>query len=231
MVSYPCLLQPDLHVVDDPAAVVAELLAEQARRGGSIVLTGGSTPSDAYRRAAGLEPDWSSVTLWWGDERCVPPDDERSNFRLAKETLLDLLEKPPATAHRIRGEAPPDDAAAELDAALEGATLDLLLLGLGPDGHMASLFPGSPQLQVTDRRATDGPAGLEPWVHRVTFTVPTIQAAKRVVFLVAGASKAGAVAGAFGAEITPDFPASLSRLAPRVEVFLDRAAGDKLVGR
>jgi 6-phosphogluconolactonase len=224
-------LQPDLHIVDDPAATVAELLAEQARAGGSIVLTGGSTPGTAYRRAARLEPDWSKVTLWWGDERCVPPDDERSNYRLAKETLLDQLAVPPSAIHRIRGEAPPPEAAAELDAALAGMTLDFLLLGLGPDGHMASLFPGSPQLAVTDRRATDGPAGLEPWVHRVTFTVPTIQAAKRVVFLVSGAAKADAVAGTFGADITPEVPASLSRLAPRVEVFLDSAAGDKLDGR
>jgi 6-phosphogluconolactonase len=212
-------LPPELHILDDPAAVVGELLAEQARLGGSIVLTGGSAPAGAYRRAAELEPDWSRVTLWWGDERCVPPDDERSNFRLAKETLLDLLGTPPA------------DAAAELDAALAGVTLDFLLLGLGPDGHMASLFPGSPQLDVTDRRAIDGPAGLEPWVHRVTMTVPTIQAAKRVVFLVTGETKADAVAQAFGGDITPDVPASLSRLAPRVEVFLDGAAGDKLVGQ
>jgi 6-phosphogluconolactonase len=224
-------LQPDLHIVDDPAAAVGELLAEQARTGGAIVLTGGSTPGAAYGHAARLEPDWSKVTLWWGDERCVPPDDERSNYRLAKETLLERLAVPPSAIHRIRGEAPPPEAAGELDAALAGVTLDFLLLGLGPDGHMASLFPGSPQLAVTDRRATDGPAGLEPWVHRVTFTVPTIQAAKRVVFLVSGAAKADAVAAAFGGDITPDVPASLSRLAPRVEVFLDTAAGDKLDGR
>ena len=224
-------MRPDLYLVDDPAAVVGALLAEQARAGGSIVLTGGSTPGSAYRHAAELEPDWSKVTLWWGDERCVPPDDERSNYRLAKETLLDALEAPPSAIHRIRGEVPPPEAAEELDAALAGATLDFLLLGLGPDGHMASLFPGSPQLGVTDRRATDGPAGLEPWVHRITFTVPTIQAATRIVFLVSGATKADAVARAFGAEITPDVPASLSRLASRVEVFLDHPAGDKLDGR
>jgi len=161
----------------------------------------------------------------------VPPDDERSNYRLAQETLLEQLASLPGAVHRIRGEAPPAEAAAELDAELAGVTLDFLLLGLGPDGHMASLFPGSPQLEVTDRRATDGPAGLGPWVNRVTFTVPTIQAAKRVVFLVTGAAKADAAARAFGAEITPDVPASLSRLAPRVEVFLDRAAGDKLGGQ
>jgi 6-phosphogluconolactonase len=224
-------LQPDLHIVDDPAAAVGELLAEQARAGGSIVLTGGSTPGSAYRHAAELEPDWSKVTLWWGDERCVPPDDERSNYRLAKETLLDLLGEPPAATHRIRGEAPPTEAADELDAALAGVTLDLLLLGLGPDGHMASLFPGSPQLEVTDRRATDGPAGLDPWVHRITFTVPTIQAATRIVFLVSGAGKSDAAARAFGGDISAEVPASLARRAPRVEVFLDRAAGDKLDGR
>jgi 6-phosphogluconolactonase len=224
-------LQPDIHILDDPAAAVGELLADQARRGGSIVLTGGSSPGDAYRRAAALEPDWSRVTLWWGDERCVPPEDERSNFRLAKETLLDLLSTPPHTIHRIRGEAPPSEAAAELDAALADVTLDFLLLGLGPDGHMASLFPGSPQLDVTDRRATDGPAGLEPWVHRVTFTVPVIQAANRVVFIVTGEGKSDAVSRAFGGKITPAVPASLARLAETVEVFLDPAAGDKLVSR
>lgn len=224
-------MQPDLHIVDDPAAPVGELLAEQARAGGSIVLTGGSTPGNAYRRAAELEPNWSRVALWWGDERCVPPDDERSNFRLAKETLLDRLGTPPQAIHRIRGEAPPGEAAAELDAALANVTLDFLLLGLGPDGHMASLFPGSPQLDVEDRRATDGPAGLEPWVHRVTFTVPTIQAARRVVFIVAGEAKADAAFRAFGGDVTVEVPASLARLAPSVEVFLDRAAGDKLVAR
>jgi 6-phosphogluconolactonase len=224
-------LQPDLHIVVDPAAAVGELLAEQARRGGSIVLTGGSSPADAYRRAAELQPDWGRVTLWWGDERCVPPDDERSNYLLAKETLLDGLETPPREVHRIRGEAPPAEAAAELDAALGNTTLAFLLLGLGPDGHMASLFPGSPQLDVNDRRATDGPAGLAPWVHRVTLTVPAIQSARRIVFLVAGEAKAEAVARAFRGDITSDVPASLARLASTpVEVFLDEAAGSRLNG-
>ena len=129
----------------------------------------------------------------------MPPDDERSNYRLAKETLLDLARlaaEPRSTGSAARPRRP--KRADELDAALAGVTLDFLLLGLGPDGHMASLFPGSPQLDVTDRRATDGPAGLEPWVHRVTMTVPTIQSARRVVFLVTGETKADAVARAFG---------------------------------
>ncbi|HZT92108.1 MAG TPA: 6-phosphogluconolactonase [Gaiellaceae bacterium] len=220
---------PDLHVSDDPAGAVAQLLADQARRGGSIVLTGGSTPGEAYEQASRLESDWHEVTLWWGDERCVPPDDENSNYGLAKRTLLDRLQRPPREVHRIRGEADPEQAAAELDAALAGAELDVMLLGLGPDGHMASLFPGSPQLQVTDRRAVSGPPGLEPWIERVTMTVPVIQAAKRIVFLVSGEAKADAVARAFGGEVTPEVPASLSRRAPvPVEVFLDPAAAAKI---
>jgi 6-phosphogluconolactonase len=223
---------PDLRIGGDPAAEVGVLLADQAARGGSIVLTGGSSPGKAYERAAALQPDWGRVTLWWGDDRCVPPDDERSNYRLAKETLLDRLEAPPREVHRIRGELPPAEAADELDAALEGVELDLLLLGLGSDGHMASLFPGSPQLAVLDRRATSGPPGLEPFVDRVTMTLPEIQSARSIIFLVIGEDKADAVNRAFAGEPTPDVPASLARLAPvDVQVFLDEAAASKLPGR
>jgi len=220
---------PDLHVVDEPASAVAALLADQARRGGSLVLTGGSSVGEAYEQAAGLQPDWGAVTLWWGDERCVPPDDELSNYRLARETLLDRLAVPPQAVHRMRGELAPADAAAEYDAALEGVELELLLLGLGSDGHMASLFPGSPQLAVEDRRATSGPPGLDPFVDRVTMTVPTIVSARRIVFLVSGEEKADAAARAFGGEISRDVPASLARLAQdSVQVFLDPAAASKL---
>jgi 6-phosphogluconolactonase len=221
--------QPELHVVDNPAAAVGELLARQARSGGSIVLTGGSTPGDAYEHAARIERDWSRVTLWWGDERCVPPDDDRSNYGLAKRTLLDRIDAQPTEIHRIRGELAPAEAAAELDAELDVPPFDFMLLGLGPDGHMASLFPGSPQLAVEDRRATSGPPGLEPWVERVTMTVPRILASRRIVFLVAGEAKADAVARAFGGEITPEVPSSLSRRADApVEVFLDAAAASKI---
>jgi 6-phosphogluconolactonase len=220
---------PELHVSDDPAAPFARLIADRAAEGGSIVLTGGSTPGNAYARAAALEPDWGRVTLWWGDERCVPPDDERSNYRVAKETLLDHLEDPPLEIHRIRGELEPPAAADELDKALEGVELDLMLLGLGPDGHFASLFPGSPQLLVEDRRATSGPAGLDPFVDRVTMTLPTIRSAKQIAFLVTGAEKANAVSRAFEGAITADIPASLLRLAPvPLQVFLDRPAATKL---
>jgi 6-phosphogluconolactonase len=219
----------ELHVSEDHPAQVGDLLATQARQGGSMVLTGGATPGPAYRFAAAAQPDWSRVTLWWGDERCVPPDDERSNYRLAKENLLDLLDQPPHTVHRIRGELQPADAAGELDHALGGVELDLLLLGLGPDGHIASLFPGSPQLDVENHRATSGPAGLEPWVDRVTMTLPTLLSAHRIVVHVSGADKADAMAKAFGGEITRGVPASLLRLAAvPVEVWSDEAAAAKI---
>ena len=220
--------EPALHVSGDPAGAVGELLAEAARRGEAIVLTGGSTPGKAYEHAAALEPDWSEASVWWGDERCVPPDDERSNYGLAKRTLLDRLEREP-DVHRIRGELQPADAAGEYDKQLEGVELDFLLLGLGPDGHVASLFPGSPQLEERERRVTSGPAGLEPWVDRVTMTLPTLLSARRIVFLVSGESKAGAVRRAFQDEVTEEVPASLLRggQAP-IEVYLDPAAAAEL---
>jgi 6-phosphogluconolactonase len=221
--------RPELHVLDDPAVVVGELLATQARAGGSIALTGGSTPRVAYERAAALQPDWSAVSVWWGDERCVPPDDERSNYRLTEESLLSRLEAAPRRMQRIRGELPPEEAAAELDSALGGVVLDLLLLGMGADGHVASLFPGSPQLAVEDRRAVSGPPGLEPFVERVTMTMPVLRAARRIVLLVTGESKSEAIARAFGPEIEEELPASLLRLAATpVEVFLDGPAGSKI---
>jgi 6-phosphogluconolactonase len=222
------MTEPELHVLDDPAAAVAELIAGQAAGGGSIVLTGGRTPGRAYERAAELQPDWSSVEVWWGDERCVPPDDERSNYRLAKSTLLDRLAEQPAEVHRIRGELEPADAAAEYDRTLEGVELDLLLLGVGSDGHIASLFPGSPQLAVRDARATSGPAGLEPWVDRVTMTLPELLSARRTAVLVTGAEKADVVAKAFRGDITEDVPASLLREGGgHLDVFLDPAAAGR----
>jgi 6-phosphogluconolactonase len=223
---------PELHVVADPSIPVGDLLAEYARRGASIVLTGGSGVAEAYGRAASLAPDWSAATVWWGDERCVPPGDDLSNYKLAKESLLDKLEAKPRHVHRIRGELQPADAAGEYDKLLEHAALDFLLLGLGPDGHCASLFPASPQLHVTDRRAVSGTAGLEPWVDRVTLTMPELQSAGRIVFIASGERKAEAVRRAFGEEITDDVPASLlRRAAVPVEVYIDHAAASELETR
>ncbi len=216
--------EPRLHVLDDPAAAVGELLASAARDGATIVLTGGSTPGRAYELAAAAEPNWRRASLWWGDERCVPPGDDRSNFGLARRTLLDRLARTPEV-HRIRGELPAAEAARDYDEALAGVELDLLLLGLGPDGHVASLFPGSPQLAERERRVTSGPAGVDPFVDRVTMTLPTLLSGGRIVFLVAGAGKAAAVQSAFTGEIDENIPASLLRRggAP-IDVYLDPAA-------
>jgi 6-phosphogluconolactonase len=218
----------ELHVLDDPAATVGELLAAAAGRGETIVLTGGSTPGAAYERAAELQPDWSGASVWWSDERCVPPDDERSNYGLTKRTLLDRLEREP-DVHRIRGELQPADAAGEYDKSLDGVELDLLLLGLGPDGHIASLFPGSPQLQERERLATSGPAGLEPFVDRVTLTLPALLGARRIVFLVTGADKADAVKRVFRDEVSDEVPGSLLRIGRSpIDVVLDEAAAARL---
>ena len=213
-----------LHVEGEPARRVGELLAAAARDGQTIVLTGGTSVGRAYEHAAALEPDWSKASVWWGDERCVPPDDERSNYLLAKRTLLDRLDNEP-DVHRIRGELQPADAAGEYEKALDGVGLDFLLLGLGPDAHIASLFPGSPQLAERERLVTSGPAGLEPYVDRVTLTLPALLSALRIVFLVTGADKADAVRRAFRDEIGEDAPASLLRRGDvPIDVYLDAAA-------
>jgi 6-phosphogluconolactonase len=218
----------ELVVLDSPeevASAVADELAEAARKGLSIVLTGGESPGRAYELAAEREPDWSRAALWWGDERCVPPDDERSNFRLAREKLLDNVVAQPREAHRIRGEAGGETAAAEYDRDLEGAPLDLVLLGIGPDGHAASLFPGQPTLDERDRRAIPAEAKLEPFVERVTLTLPVLRSAPEVLFLVTGEQKADAVERAFGRPPSPETPSSLIRSAAgRTRVIADTAA-------
>ncbi len=222
----------DIAVVVDAgeaARLVAERLAEQARAGGSIVLTGGSTPRRAYEAAAELEPDWSRVELWWGDERCVPPDDERSNYAMAKAALLDRLETQP-TAHRMQGELGRDDGAAEYRYELaDVGTFDLVVLGLGPDGHVASLFPAFPTLDVTNRDVVGSEAGHEPFVDRITLTLPRLCATRELLFLVTGEDKADAVSRALAGEPSPKTPGSLARSAEgTTRAVLDRAAASKL---
>ena len=119
----------ELVVVEDAqevAAVIAERLARAAGEGGNVVLTGGKTPEEAYREAARRAPDWSRVDVWWGDERCVPPEDENSNFGMAKRSLLDRLERPPRGVHRIKGELGKAEAAAEYERELDATGLDAL---------------------------------------------------------------------------------------------------------
>ncbi|MGH3009419.1 MAG: 6-phosphogluconolactonase [Gaiellaceae bacterium] len=222
-----------IEVVEDAEAAArlcAERLMAQARAGGSIVLTGGSTPKRAYEIAAEIEPDWSRVELWWGDERCVPPDDERSNYGMAKEALLDRLDTAPAAVHRIQGELGRDGGAAEYERELRDVgTFDLVLLGLGPDGHIASLFPDFPTLDITDRDAVGTEPGYEPFVDRVTLTLPRLAATRELLFLVTGEDKADAVARALAGEPSRDTPGSLARPARgTTRAILDPAAAAKL---
>lgn len=224
-----------LDVLADPAGACAELMVSAAQAGGHIVLTGGSTPRDAYERAASRQDAWPGATLWFGDERCVPPDGDLSNFKLADEALFRQLGDIRPTIHRMRGELGPAEAADEYERELLDAGpphFDLLLLGLGPDAHIASLFPDQQSLSERSRLVVGvEQAGHEPFVSRVSMTLRALALARSTVFLVAGESKADAVAAAFGPGAQPDphFPASLlPPLASEVTVLLDQAAASRI---
>ena len=235
-------MTPNLEVLDDPARACAALMVSAAVGGADIVLTGGSTPKAAYEefvrcvRAVGL--DMSRTTFWLGDERCVDPDDQRSNYRMIKTSLLDPLGDHGAPiTRRIKGELGPDAGADDYQRQLRSAgppRFSLVLLGIGPDGHTASLFPGQSTLSERERLVVGVPeAGLEPFVPRVSMTLPMLTAGRHVVVLAEGRSKAEAVAKAWGqgAQPGPQVPASL--LAPEAErltVLLDHDAAAGLDG-
>ena len=220
----------EIVVSEEPAGVVAHLLAARAHAGGHIVLTGGDTPGRAYELAAAQEPDWSRSEVWWSDERCVPADDELSNYGMAKRTLFDRLDVQPAAVHRMRGELGPGAGAEDYDRELgDLARFDLVLLGMGPDGHIASLFPDQPTLDETEKRVLGAHAKLEPFVDRITLTLPLLRAAHAVVFLVTGESKADAAARAFAGAPSRSTPASLVRaISGTTTAVLDIAAASKL---
>ena len=220
----------EVRVVRDADAATeaaAGLIGEAVDAGGHIGLSGGSGPRPTYERVGTLRPNWSKVELWWIDERCVPPADGRSNYRIIRESLLDGLARPPAVVHRVRGEAEPEESAAEYDAALDGVTLDFALMGIGPDGHTASLFPNAPALDETGRLAVAAEAGMEPLVPRVTMTRPMLAATRTMVYLVTGEGKAEAAERAFARPPSPGTPASLVR-GLRTIALLDRAAATRL---
>jgi 6-phosphogluconolactonase len=197
-------------VLPDPTAVAQEAAARfmhsaheaAASRGRfSVALSGGSTPGVLYRllaeEPARAQVPWSQVHLFWGDERCVPPDHPDSNFRLAHETLIAHVPIPPDNVHRVPGELAPKEAAQAYSSALQDffcgplARFDLVLLGLGHDGHTASLFPESPALRERERlvAVTEAPGQGRP-AQRVTLTLKAINTARQVLFLVTGADKA-----------------------------------------
>jgi 6-phosphogluconolactonase len=217
-----------LEDAEEVAAAVAERLARAARAGGHIALTGGRTPELAYTEAAQLERDWSKTELWWSDERCVPPDDELSNYALAKRTLLDRLEHDPRAVHRIKGELGKEKAAADYERELGDTVFDLELLGIGEDGHVASLFPNAPTL-TQQRRVLPAEAALEPFVDRVTLSIAALSGAREIVFAVSGAEKAEAARRAFASTPGPDTPASLVRARDgKTTAIVDRAAAAML---
>lgn len=208
-------MRRELRITDDPATAAADLFLEVAPR--TVALAGGTTPRRAYERLATLDYPWTDVDVFFGDERCVPPDHPDSNFRVAHEALLSRVH---ARVHRMPGES--CDALAyeqELRAVL-GANLrlDLVILGLGEDGHTASLFPGDPALGERKRSVVRVERPDHP---RLTLTLPVLSASLVVVFLVEGERKQEAVGGLLMGD--DDIPAT--RVASdRVVILADPAA-------
>jgi 6-phosphogluconolactonase len=215
----------DIRVLDDPAQEAAELLAGAS---GHLTLTGGSTPRVAYERAARLREDWSGVDFWFTDERCVPPDHEHSNYGMADRALLSRSEG--STIHRIRGELGPQDGAVAYENELDEfgpRALDFMLLGVGPDAHICSLFPGGDELAERERRVVGvETAGMAPLVSRITLTLPVVNASSQIVFLITGDDKAEAVQRIFAGPPDPRAPGSL--VEGKVLALLDPAAAARL---
>jgi 6-phosphogluconolactonase len=242
--------KPEIISVSDAALLAVEAArrfasiaaAAVARKGRfSAALAGGSTPAGLYRLLAREslreQVSWRNALLYLGDERCVPPDDPRSNTRMIRETLMTGIATAPASLRVPPVDLPPPEAAAAYaralrrDFRLAGSArprFDLILLGVGDDGHTASLFPGMPALDEKRRLAvaTEVPETVRPAVPRITLTLPVLNAAEQVLFLVAGASKAPAVA-AILAGSPPENPLPARRVQPltgQVTWLLDREA-------
>jgi 6-phosphogluconolactonase len=211
----------------EAARFFCDLAQQSVQRSGrfAVALAGGSTPKTLYGLLAeqGFRErvDWNRVHLFWADERCVPPSHADSNYGMVRDALLSRVEIPDANVFRMRGEDPPDAAAAEYESVLRGQfhlgaaewpRFELVLLGLGDDGHTASLFPGSAATTVVDRLV------VATYVekidaHRLTMTFPVINRASNVVFLVSGKSKANALKGVLAAK-GDDFEFPARRVNP-----------------
>ena len=218
----------EILVPDDPVQAVAERLAAAARAGGHVVLTGGGGVGRAYELAASLEPDWTKVDVWFTDERCVPVEDERSNYRMVDETLLSRVHT--GRVHRMRGELGREEGSTLYDQELSPVErFDFILLGMGPDGHVASLYPEQPTLDVMERKAIGAEAHLEPYVDRITLTLPMLRGAHEILFFVTGEDKADACVRAFDGEPSRDTPGSLVRAVRGVTTaVLDGAAAARV---
>ena len=183
------------------------LLAIRDRSRFAVALSGGSTPRAMLEALSARRLDWPAIHFFWSDERCVGPDDPNSNYRMAREALLSRVGVPESNVHRMRGELAPSAGASAYDAELNAffgnnaPVFDLLFLGLGPDGHTASLFPGTEALDIHDvwcaANQVNEPVA-SPW--RLTLTYPAINAARRIIFLVEGVEKADILATVLGGE-------------------------------
>jgi 6-phosphogluconolactonase len=237
-------MAPRIEIFPDATALaaraaqwIADLACHSSGRF-SICLSGGSTPKRLYQLLAAAPyrdiMPWQRTHWFWGDERFVPWDSPDSNYGMARDALLAHVPVPPENIHGIETKGSPADAARAYEQTLKSyaardrldpahPVFDVMLMGLGPDGHTASLFPGKPALGVRDRWAVEVPEpGLNPMVPRVTLTYPALESCRSAVFLVAGADKTAALAGALGGQ--QDLPSA--RFAPVGELiwFVDRAA-------
>lgn len=211
------LVAPDAESLARAAATRIALAVGNARTDAprTLALAGGSTPRATYAHLARLPVDWSQVIILFGDERCVGPDDPASNYHMARGALLDHIDIPAANVHRIVGELGPERAAARAEADLRAVLggdpvppIDVVLLGIGADGHTASLFPGAPELRIRDRLAVPvhRPDLPQPW--RVSMTLPLLQAARQTILLADDAAKAGVVSRAIAGD--PGLPAGVA---------------------
>jgi 6-phosphogluconolactonase len=211
-------LERELRVVEDVAAEAVHVFLETGPR--TVLLSGGTTPREFYRRLAGLDYPWDDVELFLGDERCVPEGDERSNARMVREALA---ARTGARLLQIDGARCDADGYERLLRERFGERIwfDLAVYGLGPDGHTASLFPGRPEVEVADRWVVRVPeAGFEPFVARVSLTLPALSAAPVGMFLVEGEAKREAVRRLLAGEQIP-----AARVQPlRLLVLADPAA-------
>lgn len=217
------------------AAFGAELFADVALASTGVfrvALSGGNTPRALYAKLS-EEPlrarvPWDRLDVFFGDERCVPTDSSESNYRMAADALLSRVPVRPERVHRVQTEMPPEEAARRYARELSGPRFDWVFLGLGEDGHTASLFPGTPAVTETHASALAVEvAWNKAW--RVSLTLPVINAAKKCVFLVSGKDKAETVRRVLEEPATPDLPATL--VAPKdgeILWLLDRPAASRL---
>jgi 6-phosphogluconolactonase len=238
--------QPDVEVFPN-SALLAERAAEefvrlseeafQTRARFVVALAGGSTPRQMYTRLIGAHIDWEHIHFFWGNERCVPISHADSNYRMTDEALLSHIPIPAGNIHRIPGELPVEEAARIYEGELrhffggEPASFNLILLGMGEDGHTASLFPGTPATRekVHWVSPVNHPIPPPPLVKRVTLTFPILNLAARVLFLVSGVEKAERLAQVLYGTSLPDLlPAqAVKPVDGSVHWLVDQAAAVK----